>query len=128
MQEQVIFKSRQKNLRVYAILLNTFTPSEGTVSKENNNMKHVNHAINLNSSCTAPVHSHSKCSTILIAERGGGMYSSDSEYDFWALLNMVMNRLGISKPGSLIGSVNHIILSHNLNDAFIYSFPSFPFD
>jgi hypothetical protein len=32
---------------------------------------------------------------------------------------MVMNRLGISKLDSLIGSVNHIILSHNLNDAFV---------
>jgi hypothetical protein len=57
------------------------------------------------------------------------MYSSDLEYEtFWALLNLVMNRHGISKLGSLIRSVNHIILTHNLNDEFIYSLPSFPFD
>jgi hypothetical protein len=129
MQEQVMFKSRQQNQRVYAILLNTFTPSEGTVNKGKNNMKHDNHGINLNSSCNAPLLSHSKCPTIPIAERRGGMYSSDLKYDdFWALLDMVMNRLGISKLGSLIGSVNHIILTHNLNDPFIYSFPSFSFD
>lgn len=48
-------------------------------SEQGKYMKHVNHGINLNSSCTAPLLSHSKRSTILTAERGGGMYSSDLE-------------------------------------------------
>lgn len=88
---------------------NTFKTSGGKVNKENNNMKHVNHGINLNSTCTAFILlSYSKCSTVLIAERGGGMYSSDLEYyAFWALLNMIMNRMRTSKLGSLIGSFNH---------------------